>query len=158
MVISRSWKPLSNALSLALLLATCLSPAQTPGKPPLIAIHKPTIIAFSPITQAQADSGQDSSEALGDFNFYVLDIEKRLQVAGIDIQVVNDPSFGVQSGAKVSDFPNPKARAGYYFIAPGKKTHIEYGVMTGEDILDVAQKYFGIAIPREKCRGAHCAN
>jgi hypothetical protein len=41
-------------------------------------------------------------------------------------------------------------------MAPGKKAHIEHNVMTDEDILDAAQKYFGIVIPRENCRTPHC--
>jgi hypothetical protein len=37
--------------------------------------------------------------------------------------------------------------AGYYFIAPGKKPHVEHGVMTDEDLVDVARKYFALKIP-----------
>jgi hypothetical protein len=39
-----------------------------------------------------------------------------------------------------------KIGVGYFFIAPGKEPHVEYGVMTDADLLDAARKYFGIAI------------
>jgi hypothetical protein len=38
-----------------------------------------------------------------------------------------------------------KVKVGYYFVAPGKKPRIKYGVMTDADILQMADEYFGIA-------------
>lgn len=123
---------------------------------PIFVIHQPTIIAFFPITQAEVDSSEDNAEALGDFNYYISTAEKRLHKAGIAIHVVNVPSFQIQTGKKLVNFQPNKNDIGYYFIAPGKKAHIEHNVMTDEDILDAAQKYFGIVIPRENCRTPHC--
>jgi hypothetical protein len=34
---------------------------------------------------------------------------------------------------------------GYYFIAHGKKPHVEYGVMTDADLLAAAKQYFGVS-------------
>jgi len=35
---------------------------------------------------------------------------------------------------------------GYYFIAPGKAPHIEYGVLTDVDIVQAAAAYFQLAL------------
>jgi|ERR1039458_7857877 hypothetical protein len=124
---------------------------------PIFVIQQPTIIAFFPITQAEVDSGEDNAEALGDFDYYISLAEKRLHRAGIAIRVVNAPSFQIQTGKKLVSFQPNKKDIGYYFIAPGKKAHIEHNVMTDEDILDAARKYFVMAIPREHCRTHHCS-
>jgi len=60
---------------------------------------------------------------------------------------VGERSFQTRTGAKVRTFQTGKAGVGYYFIAPGKEPHVEYGVMTDEDLLVVARKYFGVVIP-----------
>jgi hypothetical protein len=140
---------MKRALAILMLVVawTVAASAQnTAEKPPLIAVHKPTIIAFFPTTQAEIDSNQNSSEALSDFNYYVFNVQETLKKAGIDIQIVNEHSFRIQTGTKVRNFPNPKARAGYYFIQPGRQPHVEYGVMTDSDLLDSARKYFSIQI------------
>ncbi len=121
--------------------------SQDTAKPlPIFIIHQPTIIAFFPITQAEADSGEGNAPALDDFNFYIFKIDKRLHRAGIAIQIVNARSFQIQTEKKLVTFQPNKNDIGYYFIAPGKEPHIEYNVMSDEDILDAARKYFGIAI------------
>jgi hypothetical protein len=122
---------------------------QAVGKSPQIFdIRQPTIVAFFvPMTQAEADSGEGDAEALSDFNYYAYKVEKRLRKAGIDFHEVGERSFQTRTGAKVRTFQTGKAGVGYYFIAPGKEPHVEYGVMTDEDLLVVARKYFGVVIP-----------
>jgi hypothetical protein len=124
--------------------------SQPGGKPPLVfVIHGPTIIAFShPITQAELNNGEGDAEALGDFNFYLSKVEKRLREAGIEIQAADERSFHVRDGKKVRPFRAGKTGIGYYFIAPGREPHVESGVMTDEDLADAARKYFGIPIRR----------
>jgi biotin operon repressor len=113
---------------------------------PVFVIDKPTILAFFPITQTEVDSHEDAGEALSDFDWYVSLAAKRLKNAGISIQVVNAPSFQIQMGKKTVTYQPKKDEIGYYFVAPGKKPHIERNVMTGEDILDAARKYFGVVV------------
>jgi hypothetical protein len=128
-------------------MCACTGNAQKTSKPVTIfVIHHPTIIAFFPITQAEADSGEDNAEALDDFNYYIFKVDKRLQRAGISIQITNALSFQIQTEKKLVTFRPKKTDLGYYFIAPGKEPHIEYNVMTDDDILDAARKYFGLAI------------
>jgi hypothetical protein len=116
---------------------------------PIFDIHQPTIVAFFPhITDAEMESNPDTNEALSDFQFYAGTASKPLREAGIDFQVADTRSFTIRSGSRVRSFKTGKIGIGYYFIAPGKKPHIEYGVMVDADILDVASKYFGIAIKR----------
>jgi hypothetical protein len=49
----------------------------------------------------------------------------------------------VRVGKIVKAFRPVKGDVGYYFVAPGKKPRIEYGVMTDADLLQVANEYFG---------------
>ncbi len=114
--------------------------------PPIFEIHQPTIIAFFPITRAEVDSGGDAAEALGDFDFYITKVEKRLLSAGVAIHIVNARSFQIRAGKRMVTYQPRKNEIGYYFIGPGKEPHIENDVMTDEDILDAARKYFGISI------------
>ena len=45
-------------------------------------------------------------------------------------------------GKAVTTFSATKDDVGYYLTVPGKKPHIEYGVMTDADLLQVANEYF----------------
>jgi hypothetical protein len=124
--------------------------SQIAPKPlPVFDVHKPTIVAFFPhVTDAEMESNPDTNEVLGDFQLYAGAASKPLREAGIDFQSADTRSFTIRSGSKVRTFHTGKIGIGYYFIAPGKKPHVEYGVMVDADILDVASKYFGIAIKR----------
>jgi hypothetical protein len=116
---------------------------------PVFEIHEPTIVAFFPhVTDAEMESNPDTNEVLGDFQLYAGAASKPLREAGIDFQFADTRSFTIRSGGKARTFHTGKIGIGYYFIAPGKKPHFEYGVMVDADILDVASKYFGIAIKR----------
>jgi hypothetical protein len=126
-------------------------------KPQLFVVHGPTIIAFfPPVTAADLDSDENTNEALADFQFYAGEVRSPLERSGINFHEADAPSFRIRVGTKVRTFRVGKIEIGFYFIAPGRKPHIEHGVMTDGDLLEVAQKYFGIAIPRERCTGPHC--
>jgi hypothetical protein len=102
------------------------------------------------MTQAEAENGEGDAEALNDFDFYASKVEDRLKKAGIDFREVDARSFRVRAGKRLRSFRTGKIGIGYYFIAPGKEPHVEFGVMTDEDLVNAAGKYFGVAIPREK--------
>jgi hypothetical protein len=126
-------------------------------QPQTFVIHRPTIVAFfPPVTRSDLDSDEDTNEALSDFQFCAGEVRAPLRNAGIDFLDADAPSFRIRIGTKVHIFHTGKISVGYYFIAPGKKAHVEYGVMTDAGLLDVARKYFGVAIPRERCTGPHC--
>jgi hypothetical protein len=141
-------KSLLVYLSLLLGLSCALAQQHRRAEPPkAIVVTKPTVIAFfAPMTQAEANSGEDDAEALSDFNFYAYQVEARLKQAGIRLEVINGRWFRVRVGGKVATVRIGND-AGYYFIAPGKKPHVEHGVMTDEDLVDVARKYFALKIP-----------
>jgi hypothetical protein len=113
---------------------------------PIFVVHQPTIIAFFPITQAEVDSSADDTEALGDFDHYVSLTEKRLHSAGVAIHLVNARSFQLRIRGKSVTYQPKDNEIGYYFIVPGKEPHIEHDVMTDQDILAAARKYFKIVI------------
>jgi len=84
------------------------------------------------------------TEALADFQFYARSVRAPLRKAGIEFYELYTHSFGLRVGNKWTTFWPAKANVGYYFVAPGKKPRIEYGVMTDSDLLQVANAYFGI--------------
>ena len=122
--------------------------ASTTARPPSFQIRKPTIIAFfPPVSDKELDADPDTSDALDDFQYYADEVRGPLKKAGVDFEESYTHSFTVHADNKTIVFRVGKDDVGYYFIAPGKKPHVEYGVMTDEDILSEAHKYFGVAIP-----------
>lgn len=123
--------------------------AQKSAKPlPVFEIHGPTVIAFYPqISQEEMDKGGDAATAMDDFQSYLGPADKRLKAAGIELRVEEARSFRVRIAGKLHTHRGGKIDIGYYFIAPGKAPHVEYGVMTDADLVVAAGKYFGKAIP-----------
>jgi hypothetical protein len=114
---------------------------------PVFVIHGPTIVAFfAPVTAKDLDNDEDTNEALSDFQFYNGKVGGPLHKAGIEFYEADARSFKVRIGTTVRIYGTSKAGVGYYFIAPGKEPHIESGVMTDEDLLGAARKYFRLAI------------
>jgi hypothetical protein len=114
---------------------------------PLLVIHRPTIVAFCrPVTRSELDGDPDANEAIGDFEFYAGSSRTRFKNTGIDFRELNARSFRYRVGSKVRTFHTGEIGIGYYFVAPGREPHVEYGVMTDEDLVDAVRKYFGIAI------------
>lgn len=128
-------------LVLLLVPSFCLS--QTASKSPLFQVHRPTVIAFfEPVTEAELDKDADLNEVLSDFQWYAGEVRKPLQKSGVDFHVVYARSFRIQIKQKTSAFRVGK-NVGYYFVMPGKKPLIQYGVDTDDDIVSTARKYFG---------------
>ena len=117
----------------------------TSAREPIVVIHIPTIVAFFPVTQADLKNDPDTNEALADFQFYAANVRKPLHDAGIDFQEIYALSFRVQRGTRTAIFRPGKVKVGYYFVAPGKKPRIEYGVITDTDLLEIAKEYFDLA-------------
>lgn len=117
------------------------------GSQPVFVIHGPTIVAFFALaTEKGKENDPNVNEALSDFQLYYSQASAPLQKAGVDFPNTNTLSFRICIGKKVQRYRMSKIGVGYFFIAPHKEPHIEYGVMTDADLLDAARKYFGIAI------------
>jgi hypothetical protein len=128
------------ALIVCVLLCEPIVTAQTAK---LIVVSGPTVIAFfPPVTEKDLSEDPDTNESLSDFQLYAQRVRGKLHDAGIDFQEMYASSFGVKCGGKTKTFHPQKIQVGYYFVAPGKSPHVEYGVMTDADILHVAKKYF----------------
>jgi hypothetical protein len=113
--------------------------------PSTFVVRRPMIVAFfPPVTEAELKTDPDSNEALADFQLYARRIREPLRKAGIDFHEVYARSFRIRIGAAVRTFRSGDVDVGYYFVAPGKKPRIEYGVMTDADVLEIAGAYFGI--------------
>jgi hypothetical protein len=134
------------AISLTAMIGGFLS-AQTAAKQAVIAIQKPSIVAFyPPVSRLQSDAeNADEVESLGDFRLFVEQARKPLKTEGIDLYDIYSTSFRIRVGAKTITFHPTEAGVGYYLITPGRPPRIEYGVMTDADLIQVAKQYFGIA-------------
>lgn len=131
-----------------LLLIGCATGASQIASPATFSIVRPTVIAFfPPITDAELDKDPDMNEVLSDFQLYASRAGPRLKQAGIDFEVATAVKFKIKDGGFVHTFKTGKVGVGYYFIAPGKRPHVEYGVHDDLDLLDIARKYFQLPIP-----------
>ena len=101
------------------------------------------IAFFPPVTQSELSKNFDTNAALDDFQFYATQVKQPLEKARVDFREVYVHDFRVRLGKTVTTFRPVKVDVGYYFVAPGKKPRIEYGVMTDVDLLQVANEYFG---------------
>ncbi len=129
---------------LALAFSCALTGSAGEG-PIVITVQGPTIVAFfKPVTDSQLESDQDTNEALSDFQLYAAQARPRLKKASIDFHEVYANSFRLRVGNSTTTF-RPTVHVGYYLIQPGRKPHIEYGVMTDSDLLDLAANYFSAA-------------
>lgn len=136
---------------LVAVLAMCVSgPAlegQTANPPnqPVFVVRQPTILAFfPPVTSKELDQDPDTNEALSDFQLYANQVRGPLSKLGVDFQQVYARSFRVINAGRTTTFHPAGTKVGYYFVAPGRKPRIEYGVETDLDILQVAKDHFGI--------------
>jgi hypothetical protein len=137
-------KQLMSAVAFVAVCVLAISSGAT-GKQPVVLVRGPTIVAFfEPVPQAQLGKAPDTNEALADFQFYAKSARTRLRKAGIEFHELYANSFQLRVGNQVTTFRPVKVNVGYYFVAPGKKPRIEYGVMTDADLLQVANQYFGI--------------
>jgi hypothetical protein len=110
-------------------------------------INGPTILAFfQPVTDAELAKDADTNEVLGDFQLYASRAGPKLEKAGIDFNVVSAVKFRTRSGTVVRTFSSGKIGVGYYFIQSGKQPLVRYGVMTDDEIFEVAGKYFNMKI------------
>jgi len=129
------------ALSLVAILCRTLGAAPNEK---VVVVSGPTVVAFfPPVTQAELSKDADTNEALADFQYYAGRLREQLRHAGVDFEEVYASSLLIECGAKTTRFRPEKVEVGYYLIAPGKSPRVEYGVMTDEDILQVAYEYFG---------------
>lgn len=109
----------------------------------VVTVSGPMVIAFfPPVTKKDLSQDRETNESLSDFQFYAQRVRGELHDAGIDFQEIYASSFSVSFGAKTKTFHPQKTQVGYYFVAPGKSPHVEYGVMTDADTLQAAKKYF----------------
>jgi hypothetical protein len=111
---------------------------------PTFDVRGPTIVAFfPPVSESEMQRDPDTNEALSDFQEYAHRVREPLRLRGIEFHEVYSNSFGIGRGKNIVVFTPHKVKVGYYFIAPNKKSHIEYGVQTDDGLLQVADEYFG---------------
>ena len=114
-----------------------------------ITVRRATVIAFfPPVTEQELAADADTNDALDDFQWYAGSARTPLKRGGIDFHELYVHSFRISvSGRRTVAFRPQGVRVGYYFISPGKRPRIEYGVMTDSDLFEIAREYFGITVP-----------
>jgi hypothetical protein len=111
---------------------------------PIIPVRGPTTVAFfEPVTEAELKADPDTNEALSDFQVYAAGAREGFQDTGIEFHEIYARSFRIRIGNRTTTFRAGKDAVGYYFVALGKKPRIEYGVNTGERLVNIAKEYFG---------------
>jgi hypothetical protein len=138
---------MKQLMSAIVYFALCTFPVATGAaeKQPVIVVRGPTVVAFfEPVPQSKLDKDPDTNESLADFQLYAENVREPLRKEGIEFHELYTHSFQLRVGNKLTTFRPIKVTVGYYFVVPGKKPHIEYGVMTDSDLLQVANEYFGI--------------
>jgi hypothetical protein len=115
---------------------------------PVVVVRGPTVVAFfPPVTKEELDRSPDTNEALSDFQLYARQARPALAARGVAFEELYTRSFRVSDGKRVKVFRPGSVRVGYYFAIPGKKPHLEYGVMTSDDLIDTAERYFAAGPP-----------
>jgi hypothetical protein len=116
------------------------------SKPPRFFLHGPTVIAFFPLSSPKdLENDPNANEALADFQFYAHQVREPLSKLGVNFETVYTRSFLVSHAGKVVKFTPAGEQAGYYFVRPGQRPRVEYGVETDSDIERQAKEYFGLA-------------
>jgi hypothetical protein len=139
---------LCGAVAVVLLVLTLgFRDAGATGAPVFIVRTRTVVAFFAPVSDRDLDD-EDTNEDLSDFQYYDDEVRAPFKKAGIELHETYTRSFSVRLKGKVLEFRTTRNNdVGYYFIVPGKKPHVEYGVMTDQDLLDVAHDYFGIPVP-----------
>ena len=99
---------------------------------------------FPPVKQAELADDPDTNEALADFQEYTNRVREPMRKADIDFRVLYASTFRIRVGASSARFRPGTVKIGYYFVAPGKKPRVHYGVATDGDLLEIAHEYFGL--------------
>lgn len=137
---------LLSAIAAVCVSTTPISSVAAAEKQPVVVVTGRTVVAFFPPTsEAELQKDPDTNEALADFQLYASRVRDQLEKSGIEFHELYAHSFRVRVGKAVTTFHPTKIDVGYYFIIPGKKPRIEYGVMTDADLMQVANEYFGAA-------------
>jgi hypothetical protein len=133
----------SDAIVLAVFFfcAICTANSQTTNDRPIVNASPSVIVAFfAPFTlDDQRDPG--TVETWSDFSLYARQAQARLSDSGIHLEIVRADSFRLRAGSKVL-LIQPKKACGYYFATTGKPGKLLYGVITADDLLLLARRYF----------------
>ena len=134
---------LMKAMLVSLVVLCMSGTGQHSNVIPVVNADGPTVVAFFPSATKMSPDDADTNEALSDFKLYAGRAKQALSQLGIRFYEQFDSSFRIRSGSETKSFSPKPNTPGYYFIAPDKKPHVEYGVMTDTDLLLVAKRYFG---------------
>jgi len=140
-------KKLITVFLLSVPFAMAAPPAKTPATPatPTFIVKQPTIIAFFSLKPGDL-TDPDTKESYSEFRHYVASAKQQLQRHGVRVEQAIGTSFSVQVGTRKVRFTPVRRQCGYYFLAPGRQPQVAYGVISDDDIVRGAQRYFGDAL------------
>lgn len=132
------------ALLMIVYSAGAAPPAKTPATPatPTFIVKQPMIVAFFSLKPADLQD-PDIRASYRDFQRYVAAAKSQLERHGVKVEQAVATSFSVQLGKAKMRFTPVRRQCGYYFLAPGRQPQVAYGVISDDDIVRGAQRYFG---------------
>ena len=108
----------------------------------VIEIRVPMLLAHFPITQAEVDASEDGGEALGDFQYHLGGARDSLARLGLALEIRYTPALPYRVAGRLPRFvPPADSGVAYLFVAPDRATRTYYGVLTDEDLLDLAHRF-----------------
>jgi hypothetical protein len=134
----------------ALMLVPCAfaaPPAKAPvsSPTPTFVVKQATIIAFFSLKPGDLQD-PDIRQSYRDFQRYVAAAKNQLERHAVKVEQAVATSFTVQLGTAKMRFTPVRRQCGYYFLAPGRQPQVAYGVISDDDIVRGAQRYFGDAL------------
>ncbi len=136
-----------KCIAAALLLAT-VAVAAPPAKAPAVRtflVQQPTVIAFFSLKPGDL-TDPDTKESYKEFQQYVAAARRELGRHGVRVEEAVAASFEVVIGKAKLRYTPVRRQCGYYFIAPGRQPQVALGVISDDDIVRAAQRYFGDAL------------
>jgi hypothetical protein len=107
----------------------------------------PTVVAFVALTQQDVadDTTGGLAAAVDDFQWYLPRIGSALKARGVDLVVASEDTLllAMPGGPQRAFVARDSVRLGYLFWGPEREPRVLWGVMTDNDVLCAAQRYFG---------------
>ncbi|HXE08525.1 MAG TPA: hypothetical protein VN612_11545 [Acidobacteriaceae bacterium] len=119
--------------------------ARVAAPAPMFVVRQPTIIAFFSLKPGDLQD-PDIRDSYRDFQRYVASAKQQLERHGVKVEQAISTSFSVKLGTHTMRFTPVRRQCGYYFLAPGRQPQVAYGVISDDDIVRGAQRYFGDAL------------
>jgi len=155
-----------RTVALALALPVAVS-AQRPaggssepatGDTAVVAVARPTVIAYLVIPRGAVDTSADLAVLADDWNVAMATLGDSLEARGIRFALVTERRLRVRAGKEraVVLALDREPRAGYVYVRPGMPPCLRRGAAEMDDVLRIARVLFARVPPSAATRRATC--